>query len=70
MPDHDRHAIAHSGPCQIEQCDCGVLHVTVGMATLRLQPTTARALADALARALALTADTELVAIERARWND
>lgn len=53
---HRRTPIANFGPCTIEQCDCGVLHVTVGMVTMRLQPETAGALCCALQRALATTA--------------
>ena len=70
MHDHERQSLAHCGPCQIDRCDCGVLHVTLGMVTLRLQPATARALADALEQALALTGTTALAPRERARWND
>lgn len=53
---HQRTPVANFGPCTIEQCDCGVLHVTVGMMTMRLQPETAGALCLALQRALASTA--------------
>lgn len=67
---HRSHAVASSGPCTIESCDCGVLHVTVGMITMRLQPTTARALAEALGTALAITENPALDAFERVRWND
>ena len=70
MNDGHRHALASNGPCSIESCDCGVLHVTVGMITMRLQPTTARALADTLLRALAITENPAVDAFERARWND
>jgi hypothetical protein len=52
---HRRTPVANLGPCTIEQCDCGVLHVTVGMITMRLQPETAGALCSALQRALAST---------------
>lgn len=51
---HPRHRVANVGPCVIEQCDCGVLHISVGMTTLRLHGDTARALALALDRALTL----------------
>jgi hypothetical protein len=51
---HPRHRVADVGPCVIEQCDCGVLHVTVGMMTMRLHGDTARALSIALDRALRL----------------
>jgi len=70
MNDHDRQSLAQRGPCRIEACECGVLHVTVGMITLRLQPTTARALADALEQALAQTDCAALASLERGRWND
>jgi hypothetical protein len=50
---HHTHPLANLGPCSIEQCACGVLHVTVGAVTVRLQPETARALATVLDRALA-----------------
>ena len=49
---HHTHPLASLGPCSVEQCACGVLHVTVGAVTVRLQPETARALATVLDRAL------------------
>ncbi len=67
---HRPHPLAQSGPCTIEACDCGVLHVTVGMLTMRLQPTTARALAEALGHALAITENPAIEALERVRWSD
>ena len=70
MNDHDRQPVAHRGPCRIDQCECGVLHVTVGMITLRLQPTTARALAEALELALAQSGCAALASLAGARWND
>jgi hypothetical protein len=50
---HHTQPLASLGPCTVEQCACGVLHVTVGAVTVRLQPETARALATVLDRALA-----------------
>lgn len=58
---HHRQRIATVGPCIIEQCACGTLHVEVGVVTLRLHPSTAQALAVALTRALALCETPALV---------
>jgi hypothetical protein len=52
MRTHQTRHLASLGPCTIELCDCGVLHVTVGAVTMRLQPETARALVTVLDRAL------------------
>ena len=67
MHEHPRLALVPDGPCQVEQCDCGVLHVTLGMLTLRLQPSTAHVLASALQRALAITG---VVSLDRPRLHD
>lgn len=58
---HHRHRIATVGPCIIEQCACGTLHVEVGVVTLRLHPSTAHALGIALTRALALCESPGLI---------
>ncbi|HWB77945.1 MAG TPA: hypothetical protein VG755_23435 [Nannocystaceae bacterium] len=59
---HPRHRVASLGPCSIEQCDCGVLHITVGAITMRLQHETARALSIALDRALVVCEEPQLLA--------
>jgi hypothetical protein len=58
---HHRHRIAAVGPCIIEQCACGTLHVEIGVVTLRLHPSTAQALDAALTKALVLTRAPALV---------
>lgn len=43
------------GPvCRIDRCGCGTMHLTIGALTLRLKPSAARELADALASAVEL----------------
>ena len=44
------------GPvCRIDRCGCGTMHLTIGALTLRLKPSAARELADALASAVDLS---------------
>ena len=66
---HPRQRVASVGPCTIEQCDCGVLHVTVGMVTMRLHQETAHALSAALARALVVCERPRLLS-EQAAFGD
>lgn len=41
------------GPvCRIDRCGCGTMHLTIGALTLRLKPSAARELAEALTSAI------------------
>jgi hypothetical protein len=52
MDHHARH-LAGNGACHVGQCSCGMLHVTIGPITMRLEPDAARTLRDVLAVGLA-----------------
>jgi hypothetical protein len=56
MEHHARH-LAGNGACQVGQCTCGMLHVTVGPITVRLEPGAAHTLRDVLTAALAAIAE-------------
>lgn len=47
-----RRVLARQGGVLVDQCECGTLHVTVGMCTLRLPRGAAEALCVVLADAL------------------
>ncbi len=66
---HQTHRVATVGPVTVEQCDCGVLYVTVGMLTMRLQPDTARTLSVAIDRALAVC-ETPVIPLPSAAFSD
>jgi hypothetical protein len=38
QPHAERAILAESPTCRIEQCACGVIHLTLGVVTLRLSP--------------------------------
>src|SRR5687768_16618652 len=57
MPHHHTRTLAGTTHCNVLQCSCGMLHVTVGPVTLRVEPGTARTLRDVLDAALAVIAD-------------
>ncbi len=40
--------LAGTPHCNVQRCGCGVIHVTIGPVSLRLQPEVARELRDAL----------------------
>ncbi|HEX7666108.1 MAG TPA: hypothetical protein VF407_16385 [Polyangiaceae bacterium] len=52
-----REVIAQGQVCQVEECSCGVLHVTVGALTLRLAPEVVASLRDTLDDALDVLLD-------------
>lgn len=56
MEHHARH-LAGNGACNVGQCTCGMLHVTVGPLTLRLEPGAAQTLRDVLTAALTAIAE-------------
>jgi hypothetical protein len=56
MDHHARH-LAGNGACNVGQCTCGMLHVTVGPLTLRLEPGAAGTLRDVLTAALTAIAE-------------
>jgi hypothetical protein len=66
---HHTQPLASLGPCNVEQCACGVLHVTVGAVTVRLQPETARVLATVLDRAL-MTRETAVLPLRPVTLSD
>jgi hypothetical protein len=47
-----RHRIAERGTFSIEVCDCGIVHLTIGCLTLRLDPPAYCELADAIGESL------------------
>lgn len=55
--DHQARHLAGNGACNVGQCTCGMLHVTVGPLTLRLEPGAAETLRDVLSAALTAIAE-------------
>lgn len=56
MEHHGRRILAENPVGRIEQCDCGMLHLTVGALTLRLTPALIQQLTHLLGGASAMTA--------------
>ncbi|HEY8377227.1 MAG TPA: hypothetical protein VIK91_12090 [Nannocystis sp.] len=57
--EHRIRTVAQNEQCTVQQCTCGVLHVSVGSVTLRLRAPAAAGLRDGLAAALQkIAADT------------
>lgn len=50
--DHRTRTVAQNEQCTVQQCTCGMLHVSVGAVTVRLRPPAAGQLRDALVTAL------------------
>jgi hypothetical protein len=66
-----RHVLAEGPICRVERCDCGILHLTLGVLTLRLHPDVVGSIAETLTVALArLPAKAEPASDHppRARW--
>jgi hypothetical protein len=55
--DHSTRLLAGYPHCNVRQCDCGALHVTIGPVTLRLEPAAAETLRSVLAGALSQLGD-------------
>lgn len=70
MTDRHLHPLIQADGCSIEQCDCGLLHVTFGALTIRLQPEVAGALAHLLQRAVSLTAPSAMRSALRSPCRD
>lgn len=51
-----RRLVAQGPMCSIEECACGVLHVTLGVLTLRLHPDVVASIAETFADALRVLA--------------
>jgi len=50
--EHRTRTVAQNEQCTVQQCTCGMLHVSVGSVTVRMRPAAAGQLRDALAAAL------------------
>lgn len=48
-----RRLIAHSPYCSVEECSCGILHVTLGVLTIRLQREVVASIWETLGESLA-----------------
>lgn len=59
MVDHRRKTLVSKPGCRVEECTCGVFHVSVGAVTVRLPRTQLQGLLEALADALAPEIETE-----------
>lgn len=59
-----RKVIARGEACTVEECGCGVLHVTIGVITLRLHPSAVASIhetiGDALVSSVATSTPAEL----------
>ncbi len=55
MHDHSEF-LAGNPHCNVQRCGCGVVHITVGPVSLRLEPAAARELRDTLAVGLEVAA--------------
>lgn len=55
-----RNVIARGDACTIEQCGCGVLHVTIGVVTMRLHPSAVASMYETIGEALASTAKPQM----------
>jgi hypothetical protein len=56
MHHHHTRTLAGTTHCNVLQCSCGMLHVTLGPLTMRVEPGSARTLRDVLDAALAAIA--------------
>lgn len=56
MHHHHTRTLAGNTHCNVLQCSCGMLHVTLGPLTMRVEPGSARMLRDVLDAALAAIA--------------
>lgn len=56
MHHHQTRTLAGTTHCNVLQCSCGMLHVTLGPLTMRVEPGSARTLRDVLDAALAAIA--------------
>lgn len=50
--DHHTRQLAGTSHCNVRQCSCGMLHVTIGPLTMRLEPGAAETLRAVLGAAL------------------
>ena len=50
--EHRTRTVAQNEQCTVQQCTCGMMHVSVGAVTVRLRPAAAGQLRDALVSAL------------------
>lgn len=50
--EHRTRTVAQNEQCTVQQCTCGMLHVSVGAVTVRMRAAAAGHLRDALAQAL------------------
>lgn len=48
----ERHRLAECGIFKIDACDCGIVHLTIGCLTLRLEPSAYGELANAIDESL------------------
>ncbi len=67
----DRKTLAsRPGLGEVEQCECGTVHVTIGAVTLRVSPGTVPKLAELLVEAAtALLAVSQAIATEAEAWS-
>lgn len=63
-----RHTLAQGPLCRVDVCACGMLHVTIGPFTMRLEPRACEEIVETLGRALAQRAVRAGRPSEVRRW--
>lgn len=64
-----RERLAAGDFAQVELCDCGAAHLTIGAVTLRVAPAAIAELAEVVVEAARQLALHDVVAERRARWS-
>jgi hypothetical protein len=62
-----RRVVARGPVCTIEECSCGILHLTIGVFTIRLEPSVVASVGQTIGEALRRLAEVRdpLAALER-----
>jgi hypothetical protein len=63
-----RHTLAQGPLCRVDVCGCGMLHVSIGPFTVRLEPRACEEIVETLARALGHLATRSGQPREARRW--